>query len=374
MRSALSIVQDSLRSALRLGGGGVNARQVILYTVLAVGVVASIYVLYLLRNVLILIFIAIVLATAIAPLVDRLRSLIGAGRAVLTIYLGIALVLGTIGYLMFRVLLEQTATLATNLPAIIATLQAYASGIEVPFLRQMLLDLLNESAAVVTAREPGTASGVAQGVFSVTVSLLTFAFGFTTVLLISYYWIMERPAILRLFVSLFPAEKRAVAYTIWQEIELKLGGWVRGQLILMAIIAAMAAVGYTVMGLKYALLLAVIAGLTEMIPILGPWIGSAPAVLVALTQDFWLAVAIGVYAVIIQTLEGNLFVPRIVGRSTGVSPLVVIIALLVGLTLMGITGALLAVPIASALQVIVQSLLLEPEPLPHSSTSPSLRG
>lgn len=357
-----------------MGGGGVNARQVILYTVLAVGVVASIYVLYLLRNVLILIFIAIVLATAIAPLVDRLRSLIGAGRAVLTIYLGIALVLGTVGYLMFRVLLEQTATLATNLPAIIATLQAYASGIEVPFLRQMLLDLLNESAAVVTAGEPGTASGVAQGVFSVTVSLLTFAFGFTTVLLISYYWIMERPAILRLFVSLFPADKRAVADTIWREIELKLGGWVRGQLILMAIIAAMAAVGYTVMGLKYALLLAVIAGLTEMIPILGPWIGSAPAVLVALTQDFWLAVAIAMYAVIIQTLEGNLFVPRIVGRSTGVSPLVVIIALLVGLTLMGIAGALLAVPIASALQVIVQSLLLEPEPLPHSSTPPSLRG
>jgi predicted PurR-regulated permease PerM len=352
-----------------------TASRVVLYTLLALSVVLGVYLLYLLRDVLILIFIAILFATAIAPLVDRLRAVLGPGQAVLIIYMGIALILGVIGYLILQVLLEQTITLAQNLPGLLASLHGYANSLQVPLLRDMALSLIEEAANAAGIAQPGAADGgqpgasgaVAQGVFSITVSLFSIGFGFLAILVIAYYWITERPAILRLFVSLFPDEKRALAYSLWVQVEAKLGGWVRAELILMALIAAMAAIGYTIMGLKYALLLAVFAGLMEIVPILGPWVGSAPAVLVALTQDVRLAIVVALYAVVIQTLEGHVFVPRVVGSTIGTSPLVVIVAILVGISLMGIAGGLLAVPVASAVQVIVEALILQPHAVPGGS-------
>ena len=136
-----------------------------------------------------------------------------------------------------------------------------------------------------------------------------------------------------------------------------LGGWVRGQLLLMLFIGVLAGVGYTLMGLKYTIVLAILAGLLEIVPLVGPWLGAIPAILVALTQDVRMALLVGVYILVIQLIEGNVLVPRVMGRTVGISPLIVIVGILVGTALGGIPGALVAVPLAAALQVILRNML-----------------
>ena len=129
-----------------------------------------------------------------------------------------------------------------------------------------------------------------------------------------------------------------------------------------------AAVGYTLMGLKYALVLAILAGLLEIVPLVGPWLGAIPAILVALTQDVRLALLVAVYILVIQLVEGNVLVPRVMERTVGVSPLMVVVGILVGAALGGIPGALGAVPTAGALQVILKHLLLlDPDAAPEDA-------
>jgi predicted PurR-regulated permease PerM len=146
------------------------------------------------------------------------------------------------------------------------------------------------------------------------------------------------------------------------EVEEKLGGWVRGQLLLMLAIGVMAAIGYAVLGLPNPVLLGVAAGLFEIVPMIGPFLAFAPAVLVALAIDPPRAIAVLVYALVIQQIESNVLVPRVMGRTVGVSPLTVLLGILVGSSLAGIPGAFLAVPLAGALQVILAHVLRVEDP------------
>lgn len=145
--------------------------------------------------------------------------------------------------------------------------------------------------------------------------------------------------------------------TVWLEVEEKLGGWVRGQLILMLAIGIMAGIGYTVIGLPNAALLAVAAGLFEIVPMLGPVLAFAPAVLVALTIDPSKALIVIVYALVIQQIESNVLVPRVMRETVGVSPLTVLLGILIGAALYGLPGAFLAVPVAGAVQVLLAHAL-----------------
>jgi len=141
------------------------------------------------------------------------------------------------------------------------------------------------------------------------------------------------------------------------EIEEKLGGWVRGQLILMLAIGVMATLGYLVLGLPSPALLGVAAGLFEIVPMIGPFLAFAPAVLVALAIDPTRALLVLGYALLIQQLESNVLVPRVMRRTVGVSPLTVLLGILVCGTLAGLPGAFLAVPLAGALQVLLAHIL-----------------
>jgi predicted PurR-regulated permease PerM len=192
---------------------------------------------------------------------------------------------------------------------------------------------------------------------SIGLSLFEIVFSTATVFVIAFYWLTEKHHIKRFIFSLVPKDKRARSNEIWENVENKLGAWMRGQLILMLFIGILAGIGYTIMGLKFAFALAVFAGLAELIPIIGPFLGGAPAVLVALTQDLTTTIIVVIYIVILQLVEGNVLVPRIMEKAVGVSPLTVIIGILIGSTIAGIGGALLAVPVAATVQVLVNSLL-----------------
>jgi predicted PurR-regulated permease PerM len=155
---------------------------------------------------------------------------------------------------------------------------------------------------------------------------------------------------------------------------MRLGYWVRGQLILMAVLAIATGVAYSVLGLPNALLLALLAGLAEAIPIVGPLLGAIPALVVAATIRPELVVAVAVGYVVIQFIEGNVLVPIVMKRAIGMSALMVIISLLVGAAVGGIVGAFLAIPLVAAFEVVLERLQARETPVTQipPDTSPEL--
>ena len=321
---------------------------------LVLGFALAAYVVWRIQQVLFLLFVAILLATAIEPVVNRLRrGPFTRGSGVLVVYTAIMLVIGVAGYLLVPHVVGQAGAFAQSLPERLQTLRAQATEIDQPGVRGALLGVLDQaSGALQSPAQPKQEDLVAVG----TAAAETIV-SFLTVFVLAFYWLVERASIKRVLLRNVPASRARAVNTVWLEIEEKLGGWVRGQLILMLAIGVMAGIGYTLMGLPDAALLAVVAGLFEIVPMLGPVLAFAPAVLVALAIDPGKALVVVAYALVIQQLESNLLVPRVMRETVGVSPLTVLLGILVGSALAGLPGAFLAVPVAGAVQVLLAHVL-----------------
>jgi hypothetical protein len=126
----------------------------------------------------------------------------------------------------------------------------------------------------------------------------------------------------------------------------------------MLIVGVVVSIGYSVIGLKFALLLGVLAGLCELLPFFGPWISGVPAFLIALTQSWRHALAVVIFIFILQLIEGNIVVPRVMKGSVGLSPLLVVLSVLIGITVIGPAGGILAIPLAAIIQVLINDLVL----------------
>jgi len=319
-------------------------------TIGAAAVLLAIYLGYLIRPVIVILLVSIIFAQAIAPLVLRLRRL-GARRtpAVLVIYLAIVVVLAALGWLFFQALTSQVGTFVGSLPDMQQQLMGLAQQLPGP-LRDSALPLLSG------ASEPAVPAAAAPALLNTVRAVVEGVFAVFTVFVVTFYWISERLAIRRTFCRLLSEQHRERGLHIWDDVEAKLGQWVRGQLLVMLCIGLAFALGLLGMRVKFALLLAVFAAIVELIPLVGPYIGTVPAVLVALTQSFQLALIVAAYGALVQLIENNLLVPRIMGHATGVSPLTIILGILIGATIAGIPGALLAVPVAAAIQVLLVDL------------------
>jgi predicted PurR-regulated permease PerM len=178
-----------------------------------------------------------------------------------------------------------------------------------------------------------------------------------------FLWLVERPRIQRYSLAFLPAEQRAGARTAWNDVELRLGLWVRGQLTLMAAMGVMTGIAYGVLGVPGALLLALIAAITEAIPIVGPLLGAIPAVLVAATVSPELALIVAGIYVVLQFVEGNILVPIVMRNAVGISPLLILISLLIGAAAGGLIGAFLAVPVAASIEIVLQRLQAREAPV-----------
>jgi predicted PurR-regulated permease PerM len=180
------------------------------------------------------------------------------------------------------------------------------------------------------------------------------------VLLLSYYWLYYRPLAIQSVALLIPIDQRAGAVELWNEIEAKIGAFVRGLAVLSFIIGLLSAIGYVAIGLPYGLTIAIIAGILEAIPYVGPLITLGLAALVGLTVSQSMALlAIGI-AMVIQLLENVIVVPRVMDKAVGVSPVVTLLALAVFGDLFGLLGVLLAVPLAAVFQVLLDRVILTP--------------
>ena len=336
-----------------------SAWSVARYTLVVILVVGGFYLLWRIQEVLILLVLAILFATAIEPLVNWLRrGPFSRGQGILIVYSGIFLVLLGLGMFVVPNLIGQLTQFVDSLPHQIAALRPRIEEIELAPLRALLLRGVEVAGPVVQhgLEEPVSAAETEQlvGVGSAFAHSL---FSVITVFLLAFYWLTERAAIKRGILRLVPADQARHVNATWVEVEERLGAWVRGQLLVMLAIGGMAGAAFLLLGLPNPLLLAVLAGLFEIIPMVGPFLAFVPALLVALALDPTKALLLIPIAIALQQIEGNVLIPRIMSHVVGVSPLTVILGILIGSILYGPAGAFLAVPVAAALQVILNHTL-----------------
>jgi predicted PurR-regulated permease PerM len=188
--------------------------------------------------------------------------------------------------------------------------------------------------------------------------LFTLFFDVVIVLTMTLFWLMSSAKLKPFVVGLFPAQSQERASLVIGEIGKAFGGYVRGLLISMALIGLIAGLGLTILGVPYALLLGVLAGVTALVPYIGPWISGPIAVLVALLAvNPAKAVEVVLLFLLIFVIEGEVVNPLVMSRTVRIDPLVVIVSVLIGLSLLGVVGALLAVPIAASIQTLVTQAL-----------------
>ncbi len=320
----------------------------------------SAYLLWRVQDVLFLLVLAILLATAIEPLVNRLRrGPFTRGSGVLAVYTLIILAIGIPIYAVAPSVVSQAASFSETLPERLQSLRPYAEHVQPRLLQEFAVGALDNAIQSVRSPAPPAQDQIVQAGATAAHTL----FSFFTVFVLAFYWLVERPSIKRAILRAVPVRRARGVNTVWMEVEEKLGGWVRGQLLLMLAIGLMATGGYVVLGLPNAILLGVTAGLFEIVPMIGPFLAFAPAVLVALAAiDPTRALAVVGYALVIQQIESNILVPRVMGRTVGVSPLTVLLGILIGGALAGLPGAFLAVPLAGALQVMLAHALRTEDP------------
>jgi predicted PurR-regulated permease PerM len=182
-----------------------------------------------------------------------------------------------------------------------------------------------------------------------------------TIFLLGFYWTLESERTLRSLLLFFPSARRERIRELIAEIESRVGGYIRGQILLSTSIFVLALIAYLLIGIQFPLVLAIIAGVMEVVPIFGPALGAIPAILVALSQDPSKVILVVIATVVMQSLENYLLVPRIMRQSVGVNPIVTLLALAAFTSLLGLPGALLAVPIAAIIQLLLDRLVLQAE-------------
>lgn len=314
------------------------------------------------RSILFLIFISLLVASGIRPVVNWLRKgPLNRSFAILIVYTFIFGIIALILYLSLPPLIGEARNLVENFSSQQST-EEVINNINNPVLQNAAL-WIYQNIGDLTQQFIEFNQALNLGL-----SIFGGVFAGLTVFVVTYYWLTEREKVYYLIVSFVPPRNQAKAKEVWDGIEAKLGAWVRGELVMMLFIGTLAGLGYVVIGVKFAFALAVFAGLTELIPLVGPYIGGIPAVLVALTEGWLPAVLVVVYLVLLQLIEGNVLVPRVMEKAVGVNPLAVIVGLLIGGTLAGIAGALIAVPVVAVIQVIYRELV---EPITPGATQSS---
>ncbi len=333
------------RSIVR--GAGFALGVAIVAAVVLVGLAAS--------NVLVLVFVAVILASGLQPVIAWIRGQIpiGRGAAILLVY-G-AFLAGVVGmaFVIVPAAGAQLERIAVSLPPFFERARSWAQTLHPAGLAAGVSTLVDAAAQAV--RLPDGAPPAGQ-VVAVGLTVAQVVMSLLTLLTVVYFWLTEHARLQRYALAFVPPGRRKRARDVWNTAETRLGMWVRGELILMGVIGVGTGTAYTLLGVPGAILLGLIAALAEGIPIVGPLLGAIPAVLVAATVSPQLAIAVAGVYVVLQFVEGNILVPLVMKNTTGISPFLVILCVLIGGAAGGFVGALLAVPVAAAGEVLIAGL------------------
>jgi predicted PurR-regulated permease PerM len=319
------------------------SRRTIVFTVL---LLASLWLVYYIKDIILEIFVSLLIMSILNPTVKSFSKLkIPRTLAIVIVYLLMFGVVGTTIAALIPSLINQTSKFVSAIPEYLSNF-----GIFGPYSEQVLGQIIAQVGTF-----PSQFAKVLLSVFS---NVL----GVVTVLIFAFYLLVAREKLDDQLEYLFGSKKSKEIDRLIKILELKMGGWARGQLALMLLIWGATYIGLFLLGMPFALPLSILAGLLEIIPIIGPAISAVPSVIIGFGISPIVGFAVAALYFLIQQLENYLFVPKVMEKSVGVNPMVTLLALAIGFRLAGMVGILISVPVLITIQTIVSEYLVTEKP------------
>jgi len=322
-----------------------------LFKILAI--VLALAFLYFIRDIVLVIFIALVLASAIGPWVNFLQKW-KVPRTLGTMFIYVT----ALGVIFFSLLLlimpigTEIKNLSDDFPAYYQKLsygwQTFESFSQAHGLQQEVYDGIKAAQTAVTA--------LATNIFGGAISFVGGAFSVVVVLVMTFYLAVYDKQMKRKIASYLPEKYQAYSTHLINRMQEKIGLWLRGQLVLSFIIFLLVLIGLSLLGVKYVWVLALLSGVTEIIPYFGPLIGGIPAVFIAFTQSPVLGLSVIAMYVIIHQAENYLITPQVMKKAVGLNPVIIVAAMMIGAKIAGIPGIIIAIPVTTALSVVVADI------------------
>jgi predicted PurR-regulated permease PerM len=333
-----------------------TARKAFVSTLVVVGVLAFALALWKLKIVIALVFFGFVVAAAMRPGVDRLATHriprpVGVGLH----YLAIAAVLALLLWLVVPRAVDQVGQALGSVPTSRQELNREAkrsTGIKHEFLVGVQKRL----------KKLPSAGGLFHGAVAIGLKAFEVLIGILFVFATAAYWIFERERAMGLVLSLVSRKHHRVVRDTWELIDLKLGAFVRGQLLLIAFVATVLSLSFWAIGVPFWLLLGISAGVVEIVPVIGPLAAGALAIGVGLTDSWQIALAAGIAVLVVRLLEDYVVIPRVMGHVTGLSPLLVLVGVTAIGLLFGAFYVLLATPFLAVLATLLDVVVRDKDP------------
>lgn len=296
-----------------------------------------------LRDILVIVFISYIIMATLLPMVNFLhRKKVPKVLAVVITYVVTLIILAFIIFPLIPFFTAQIETLILSFPKY---LNDSARLLHIHIRQDQIQSFLSSRFETIS-----------ENAFMVTTTVIGRIFSLLTVFVISFYLLLTHDGIQKNLVSAFSKNSQTKALDAIKRVDEKMGDWMRGQLVLSLFVGVLTWIALFAIGFKFALPLAVIAGILEIVPTLGPILSAIPAVIVALSISPTSAIIVVVIYIAVQTIESNILVPRIMNRAVGLNPVAIILAIIIGGQLLGIAGALLSIPFLSLITVLYNSI------------------
>lgn len=306
------------------------------------------FAIYAIRGVLPPFLYALIIVYLLRPVVNFLVSKnMSRLLAVSLTYLIIIIVLGVALTFLIPVLIEQLRDFILHFPQFLKAFGRYLTRLQIAFYKIELPSLAQEAFNQLILRAKKLAVLWAQQLPEMTASLFGGLFNLVLAPILAFYLLKDLPAIKETIVSLVPVKYRDNFLHLTKEIDVAVGGFLRGQLLIALIVGVTISIYLLIIGVKFAVLLGLLAGILNIIPYFGPIVGGAIAALVALFQSPTLALLVIIGMIVIQQVDGLLISPNIMRQTVNLHPVVIILALLIGGSFFGFLGLLLAIPVAA---------------------------
>jgi predicted PurR-regulated permease PerM len=319
-----------------------------------IAIVLAVFLLYVIKDVVFIFLFGIIIASAISPFANWIDDK-GFPRVlgVLILFLVIIGLAVLVVSLVVPYLAQEATQLSSALPKFVAQVSNTLETAQKSSPKY--LDFLGEIQNVLD----GVSSyfqQASQSVIGFVVSVFGGIFSFVAIVIISFYLSVMKKGIETFLGSVVPEKYEGYVIDLWKRSEVKVGRWLQGQLLLALIVGLVVYIGLSLIGIKYALALGILTMILEIVPMVGPVLAAIPAVFLGFVQSPSLGLWLIVFYTVVQQLENHILVPLVIGKSTGLNPVVVIMALLIGGSLAGIPGMILCVPIATVIVEILDDM------------------
>jgi predicted PurR-regulated permease PerM len=336
---------------------GGTARRAAIATLVAVAIIVGALALWKLRIVIALLFLGFVIASAMRPSVEWLSRRAGIPRSVGVVvhYLGFLTAIGLFLWLIVPVAITQIDHAIGHVPT--SSSELHRAAVHSHGIRHEILNALDKR-----LRQLPSGTSLLHPAITVTKTLFEVLVGILFMFAVGAYWIFERDSTIALVQSMVSRKHRRVTRDTWVLIDMKLGAFVRGQFLLVVIVATLLSFAFWLDGEPYWLLIGSFAGLVELVPILGPLTAGGVAIAVGLTAGWTVALGAGIAVLVLRQLEDYVIAPRVMGHAVGLSPLVVLVSVVGIGYLLGAVYVLIATPIAAVVATLIDVVVRGRDP------------